>query len=206
MSSITSQSNGRRIGVRSCVASSRLGGRPSAEDAPTGSRQTNCPSTRPGSPIASSGWKPCSRDWPSSRPAPIRGGRSCLREAIAKSREQVSNSVSRSIVSLLEDERLSAADRPSNGIAEELDELLSLLLKADRDRELDSQHKRIKAYLKEVGRLIRLEKGLQARTEGGDDAKRLAEDQEASRRRKPASSASRSATPSDRAKPSGRSR
>ena len=50
-------------------------------------------------------------------------------------------------------------------------------MKADRDRELDSQHKRIKAYLKEVGRLIRLEKGLQARTEGGDDTKRLAEDQ-----------------------------
>jgi hypothetical protein len=100
-----------------------------------------------------------------------------LREAIAKSREQGLDQRFESIVELLEDERLSAASGRQVELQKELDELLTLLLKADRDRELDSQRKRIKAYLKEVGRIIRLEKGLQARTEGGDDPERLAEDQ-----------------------------
>jgi hypothetical protein len=100
-----------------------------------------------------------------------------LREAISKSREQGLDERFESIVALLEDERLSAASSRQVELQKELDELLTLLLKADRDRELDSQRKRIKAYLKEVGRIIRLEKGLQARTEGGDDAERLAEDQ-----------------------------
>jgi hypothetical protein len=100
-----------------------------------------------------------------------------LREAIAKSREQGIDQRFETIVSLLEDERLSAAAGRQTELEKELDDLLMLLLKADRDRELDSQHKRIKAYLKEVGRLIRLEKGLKARTEGGDETKRLAQDQ-----------------------------
>jgi hypothetical protein len=101
-----------------------------------------------------------------------------LREAISRSREQGLDGRFESIVTLLEDERLSAASGRQSVLQKELDELLSLLLKADRDRELDSQRKRIKAYLKEVGRIIRLEKGLQARTEGGDDTSLLAEDQQ----------------------------
>jgi hypothetical protein len=100
-----------------------------------------------------------------------------LREAIAKSRDQALNERFETIVSLLEDERLSAAANRQTELQAELDELLTLLLKADRDRELESQHRRIKKYLQEVGRLIRLEKGLRARTEGGDDTKRLAKDQ-----------------------------
>jgi hypothetical protein len=100
-----------------------------------------------------------------------------LREAIGKSREQGLDERFETIVSLLEDERLSAATGRQTELQKKLDDLLTLLLKADRDRELDSQHKRIKAYLKEIGRLIRLEKGVRARTEGGDDTKRLAADQ-----------------------------
>ena len=100
-----------------------------------------------------------------------------LREAIAKSRDQALEQRFETIVSLLEDERLSAAAGRQSELQGQLDELLALLLKADRDRELDSERKRIKAYLKEVGRLIRQEKGIQARTEGGDETKRLAEDQ-----------------------------
>jgi hypothetical protein len=72
---------------------------------------------------------------------------------------------------------LSAAANRQTELQSELDELLALLLKADRDRELDSQHRRIKKYLQEVGRLIRLQKGIHARTEGGDNAKRLTKDQ-----------------------------
>jgi len=100
-----------------------------------------------------------------------------LREAIARSREEGIEDRFETIVLLLEGERLSAAAGRQTDLQKELDALLALLLKADRDRELDSERKRIKAYLKEVGRLIRLERGIQARTEGGDDPQRLAQDQ-----------------------------
>ena len=56
--------------------------------------------------------------------------------------------------------------------------MLSLLLKADRDKELSSQRDRVRKYLKEVARLIRMQKDVRARTEGGDDFKPLSKDQE----------------------------
>jgi hypothetical protein len=100
-----------------------------------------------------------------------------LRDAIAQSREQDINVRFESIVKLLEDERLSAATTNQTELQKELDGLLTLLLKADRDRELTSQRERIRKYLKEVSQLIRLQKGIRARTEGGDELKSLSEDQ-----------------------------
>ena len=100
-----------------------------------------------------------------------------LREAIAQSREQDINVRFESVVKLLQDERLSAAATNQTELQKELDSLLGLLLKADRDKELASQRERIRKYIKEVDRIIRFEKGLHARTEGGDEFKGLGEDQ-----------------------------
>ena len=83
-----------------------------------------------------------------------------------------------SIVKLLEDERLSAAANNQTELKKELDSLLTLLLKADRDTQIESEARRIRKYLKEVGRLIRLQKGLRARTEGGDQLKPLSQSQQ----------------------------
>jgi hypothetical protein len=101
-----------------------------------------------------------------------------LREAIAKSREEDLPHRFESIVSLLENERLAAAANKQTDLQNELDGLLTLLMKADRDQQVDSEHRRVKKYLQEVERLIRLQKDVKARTEGGDDAKRLAKDQQ----------------------------
>ncbi|HEY4233964.1 MAG TPA: hypothetical protein VGM76_11095 [Lacipirellulaceae bacterium] len=101
-----------------------------------------------------------------------------LREAIAKSREQDVPHRFESIVSLLENERLAAAANRQTDLQNELDGLLTLLLKADRDKQVDSEHRRVKKYLQEVERLIRLEKDVKARTEGGDDTHRLSKDQQ----------------------------
>ncbi|MEX2310464.1 MAG: hypothetical protein WD738_23050 [Pirellulales bacterium] len=101
-----------------------------------------------------------------------------LRQAIAQSREQDINVRFESIVKLLEDERLSAAATNQTDLQKELDELLTLLLKADRDKELASERDRVRQYLKEVARLIRLQKGIRARTEGGDELRPLSEDQQ----------------------------
>jgi hypothetical protein len=101
-----------------------------------------------------------------------------LREAIAQSREQDVNVRFESIVKLLQQERLAAAASSQTDLQKELDSLLALLLKADRTQQLQSERARIRQYLKELGRIIRLEKGVKARTEGGDDCKRLAGDQQ----------------------------
>ncbi len=85
-----------------------------------------------------------------------------LREAIAQSREEDVNVRFESVVKLLQDERLSAAATNQTELQKELDSLLSLLLKADRDNELNSERDRIKQYLKEVSRLIRDQKSVRA--------------------------------------------
>jgi hypothetical protein len=100
-----------------------------------------------------------------------------LRDAIAQSREQDINVRFESIVRLLEEERLSAASTNQSELQQELDALLSLLLKADRDRELTSQRDRVRKYLKEIAKLIRMQKGIRARTEGGDELEILGKDQ-----------------------------
>jgi hypothetical protein len=101
-----------------------------------------------------------------------------LREAIAQSREQDINVRFEAVVKLLEEERLSAAAQNQSELHAELDALLMLLLKADRDRELSSQRERVRKYIKEANRLIRLQKGIRARTEGGDDLLPLGEEQQ----------------------------
>ncbi len=101
-----------------------------------------------------------------------------LRDAIAQSREQDLNVRFESVVKLLQDERLSAAATNQTELQKELDSLLTLLLKADRDNELNSQRDRVKKYLREVSRLIREQKGVRARTEGGDELKSLGQEQQ----------------------------
>lgn len=101
-----------------------------------------------------------------------------LREAIAQSREQDIAVRFESIVKLLEDERLSLAANNQAELQQELDGLLNLLLRADRDQELSSERDRVRKYLREVSRLIRMQKGVRARTEGGDELPELSKDQE----------------------------
>lgn len=100
-----------------------------------------------------------------------------LREAIARSREQEVGVRFEAIVKLLENERLSAAARNQQELQGELSSLLDLLLKDSRDSRIESEQKRIRRYLREVGRLIRWQKGIRARTEGGDDQQSLEHDQ-----------------------------
>lgn len=101
-----------------------------------------------------------------------------LREVIAKGRDEDINTRFESTIKLLQDERLSAASNNQVELQKELDSLLTLLLKADRDKELASQRERVRQYLKELQRLIRTQKSVRGRTEGGDDLHGLGEDQQ----------------------------
>lgn len=100
-----------------------------------------------------------------------------LRQLIAQSRERDVTGQFQKVVAALEQESLSSALDGQAGLETELNKLLELLLQEDRDRQIDSERKRVGRYLQEVNRLIRLQRGVRARTDGGDEAKELAEDQ-----------------------------
>ena len=101
-----------------------------------------------------------------------------LREAIARSRELDLNARFEGIVKLLEEEQLAAAVSDQNVIKKELSRLLELLLKDTRGREMKSEQRRVREYLKQIGRLIRWQQGIRARTDSDESAERLAENQE----------------------------
>ena len=100
-----------------------------------------------------------------------------LRQLISRSREQDVTGQFQKVVADLEQESYSSALDGQTALESELNKLLELLLQEDRDREIDSQRKRIARYVQEVNRLIRMQRGVKARTDGRDDADELAEDQ-----------------------------
>lgn len=100
-----------------------------------------------------------------------------LRQLIAQSRERDVTGQFQKVVASLEQESFSSALDGQAGLETELNKLLELLLQEDRDRQIDSERKRVGRYLQEVNRLIRLQRGVKARTDGGDEAKELADDQ-----------------------------
>jgi hypothetical protein len=102
-----------------------------------------------------------------------------LRQLIARSRERDVTGQFEKVVADLERESYSSAIDGQASLETELNKLLELLLQEDRDRQIDSQRKRIGRYVQEVNRLIRLQRGVKARTDGEDDPKDLAEDQQA---------------------------
>ena len=101
-----------------------------------------------------------------------------LRDLITQSRERDVAGQFDAVVASLERESYSSAIDGQMALQTDLERLLDLLLQEDRDREVASQRKRIARYLQDINRLIRLERGLKARTEGGDDAQELAGDQQ----------------------------
>ncbi len=70
-----------------------------------------------------------------------------------------------------------AIDEEERGLAD-MKLLLELLLSEDRADRLKAEEQRIRDYIKEVERLIRLQKSAEGQTRGGADAKKLANEQE----------------------------
>ena len=101
-----------------------------------------------------------------------------LRQLIAQSRERDVSGKFDAVVDALEKRSYSSAIDGQAALETELQKLLELLLQEDRDRQIESQRKRIGRYLQDVNKLIRLQRGVRGRTDGGDDAKQLAEDQQ----------------------------
>jgi len=101
-----------------------------------------------------------------------------LQELIAKSRDRGVEDQFEQVLNALQRESLGPASQLQGELHIELKQLLELLLREDRERQIESKRKRIRKYLAELNRLIRIQRGVRARTEGGDDSKRLAKDQQ----------------------------
>lgn len=101
-----------------------------------------------------------------------------LRQLIARGRERDVPGQFDDIVAALGNESYSTAVEGQTRLQAELEKLLELLLQEDRDRQLESERKRVLRYLQDLNKLIRLQRGVTARTEGGDEAGQLADDQE----------------------------
>ncbi len=100
-----------------------------------------------------------------------------LRDFVSKSREKDIPGRFDVVVEALRQSRLASAMEGQGGLHSELQQLLELLLQEDRDRQIESQRKRIHKYLADLKKLIRLQRGIKARTEGGDDQQSLSDDQ-----------------------------
>ena len=102
------------------------------------------PSSRPASPIVSSGWKKSSADSPSCPPRPTRAGQSCCAKRSPKAASRTSTPASNRSSSSCK----TSASRPPRPIKPNCKKnstrSSACLLKADRDKELSSQRERIR--------------------------------------------------------------
>lgn len=101
-----------------------------------------------------------------------------LRQLVAAGRQRNVPGQFDEIIAALGDGSYSTAVDGQTRLQADLEKLLDLLLQEDRDRQLDAERKRILRYLQDLNRLIRLERGVKARTDGGDDEAELSADQQ----------------------------
>jgi hypothetical protein len=100
-----------------------------------------------------------------------------LTRAVEQSKERLTKPQLDTLVKLLNQKQLKRAIDGQATVQTDLKALLELLMSEDRSDRLKSEQQRLKEYIKEVERLIRLEKSLQGQTESGANAKKMAEEQ-----------------------------
>ncbi len=75
---------------------------------------------------------------------------------------------------LLAEAKLKQAEAEQSQLLTDLTDLLALLQSEDRGKRIADELERYQEYLKEVERLLRIQKGLRGQTEGGGDEQRIA--------------------------------
>ena len=100
-----------------------------------------------------------------------------LTRAVEQSKERLTKTQLEAVVKLLNQKQLRRAIDGQTTVKTDLQSLLELLMSEDRSDRLKSEQQRIREYIKEVERLIRLEKSVQGQTEGNTDNKQLAKEQ-----------------------------
>ncbi len=98
-----------------------------------------------------------------------------LKLAFLQSQEQMTASQLENVSKLLDQMKLKEAEQGQKQILVELKALLELLEGEDRGQRVRDDIRRHQEYLKEIGRLIRIQRGIRAQAEEDPDHKRLVE-------------------------------
>ena len=101
-----------------------------------------------------------------------------LERAYLQSQEKLTTSQMKLIVKLLTKAKLKDAQNEQDEVLSNLNQLLELLQSEDRGKRVRDAIQRNQEYLKEVERILRIQKGIRGQAEGGVDAKRLANSQQ----------------------------
>ncbi|MEN6459248.1 MAG: hypothetical protein ABFC63_09985 [Thermoguttaceae bacterium] len=100
-----------------------------------------------------------------------------LRKAVAQSKEQLISVRFERLVELLGKDQLSHALENQTDLDQDLRSLLELLMSENREKTVESEKAKIREYLKRLNTLIKQQEDIQARTAGGDQPQRLANEQ-----------------------------
>jgi hypothetical protein len=100
-----------------------------------------------------------------------------LMQALRQSKENLTAVKLDACVKLLNQEQLNRALENQRDAHKDMQTLLELLLSENRSDRLKSEQDRIREYIREVERILRLQKSVQGRTEGGGEQGELAKDQ-----------------------------
>jgi hypothetical protein len=92
-----------------------------------------------------------------------------LMQALRQSKERLTTVKLNSVVKLLSQEQLNRALENQREAHDDMKSLLELLLSENRPDRLKREQDRVREYIKEVERIIRLQRSVQGRTEGGGD-------------------------------------
>jgi hypothetical protein len=101
-----------------------------------------------------------------------------LQQLVARSREKDLPGRFEAIVEALKTDDLSKAGDVQTSLQTDLQAMLELLLQEDRDRQIESERQRISKYLAELNKVIRQQRGIRARTAGGDSEDELSDEQD----------------------------
>ena len=97
-----------------------------------------------------------------------------LDTAYQRSQSSATTAQLQQVVGLIENAKLRQAEGEQAAVLEKLNEMLALLQSEDRSARLKDEIERYQEYLKEVEKLLRLQKSLRGQTEGGVDQQRIA--------------------------------
>ena len=100
-----------------------------------------------------------------------------LRRAIAQANDGHIRHQLHTLIKLLNDEEYESAIENQADVRDDLKNLLELLLNENRSKRLQEEQSRLRSYIKEIERINRLQRAIQARTEGNVPAQNLQREQ-----------------------------
>lgn len=101
-----------------------------------------------------------------------------LKQALSESKDKQVRLQMETLATRLRQQQLQRAVDDQTQVRDDLRILLELLLSENREDQLRNEQARVRQYLQELERILRQQRSVQGRTEGGEDPLQLAKDQD----------------------------